>query len=55
MSEYIRDLIRKDRDAKEARDFEIVKRHLQEAFAAPRSEYVPFDEDEIRAELFGKS
>lgn len=47
MSEYIRDLIRKDKLEKETRDFEIVKRHLQAAFAQPLEESKPFDEEDF--------
>ena len=39
VSEYIRDLIRKDKDKVEQVEFERVKAELKLAFAAPDSEY----------------
>ena len=54
VSEFIHHALRNERERQENRDFEIVKRHLQEAFAAPREEAVPFDANAIRAELFHK-
>ena len=38
-AEYVRDLIRHDRDRADAERFEQVKAHLQEVFAAPREAY----------------
>ena len=51
MSEYVRDLIRKDKVEKEARDFEIVKRLLREAFAQDPADAVPFN----RADFFTRA
>lgn len=39
VSEYVRDLIRKDKREAEERAFEQLKAELQRAFAAPDSEY----------------
>jgi antitoxin ParD1/3/4 len=39
VSEYVRDLIRKDRDRAEQQAFELLKAELQRAFAAPESDY----------------
>ncbi|PWQ92134.1 ribbon-helix-helix domain-containing protein [Leucothrix pacifica] len=47
VSEYIRDLIRQDKQRAEQRKFERVKAELQLAFAAPESEYAPLTADDI--------
>ena len=44
VSEYVRDLIRRDADMKK---FQETKRILQEAFAAPRSDYVKSTPEDI--------
>jgi Arc/MetJ-type ribon-helix-helix transcriptional regulator len=44
-SEYVRDLIRRDRERVEAERFATLQAELQRAFAAPESEYKPFDPD----------
>ena len=41
VSEYVRDLIRKDKRQAEEQAFERLKAELQRAFAAPDSEYQP--------------
>lgn len=38
-SEYVRDLIRRDKDAKEAAAFERLKAELTHAYAAPEASY----------------
>jgi antitoxin ParD1/3/4 len=48
VSEYVRDLIRKDKAAEEEAAFQSVKAHLQAAFAVPQSEYVSVSMDDIR-------
>lgn len=47
-SEYVRDLIRKDKEAKEEAAFQAVKAQLQVAFAIPDSEAVAVSTDDIR-------
>ena len=49
VSEYIRDLIRRDKAEREAAAFEAVKARLQAAFAAPRSDFDDVSADDIRA------
>ena len=49
VSEYVRDLIRKDKAAKEEAAFQRVKAELQAAFAEPRENYHTLTADEIRA------
>lgn len=49
VSEYVRDLIRKDKAQREDAAFETLKAQLQAAFAAPRYDYAPTTADEIRA------
>jgi antitoxin ParD1/3/4 len=49
VSEYVRDLIRKDKAAKEEAAFQRVKAELQAAFAEPRENYHAMTADEIRA------
>lgn len=48
-SEYVRDLIRRDKASKEAQAFELLKSELQLSFAAPDSEYMPLNHDDIIA------
>jgi antitoxin ParD1/3/4 len=50
VSEYVRDLIRKDKAAREAVAFERVKTALQAAFAEPRENYHPLTLERIRAQ-----
>jgi len=49
VSEYVRDLIRKDKAAKEETAFQRLKAELQAAFAVPDSDYHIMTADEIRA------
>lgn len=49
VSEYVRDLIRKDKTAKDEAAFQRVKAELQAAFAEPRENYHKMTADEIRA------
>ena len=49
VSEYIRDLIRRDRERAEREKFERLKAELQHAFAAPESTYRPLTADEVIA------
>jgi Arc/MetJ-type ribon-helix-helix transcriptional regulator len=48
-AEYVRDLIRHDRDRWDAESFERVKAHLQEAFAAPEEDFVESSAEKIIA------
>ncbi len=50
VSEYVRDLIRKDKAAKEGEAFERVKATLQAAFAEPPENYHPLTLDRIRSQ-----
>jgi putative addiction module CopG family antidote len=47
ISEYVRDLIRRDKERTELEAFERLKAELTLAFAAPDEDYVPFDPVEI--------
>lgn len=47
VSEYVRDLIRRDMARAEAESFERLKAELARAFAAPDSDYKPLDADMI--------
>lgn len=47
ISEYVRDLIRRDKERAEQEAFERLKAELSLAFAAPEQDYVPFDAVEI--------
>lgn len=47
VSEYLRDLVRKDKERKEQQDFERLKNELQLAFSAPDSTYEPLTADDI--------
>lgn len=48
-SEYVRDLIRRDKARKETKAFESLKAELQKGFAAPDSEYMVLNADDIIA------
>ncbi len=48
VSEYVRDLIRKDKAAKDEAAFQRVKAELQAAFAEPRENYHSLSLDQIR-------
>ena len=48
-SEYIRDLIRRDKNAREEQSFERLKAELQRAFAAPEGSGVEMTVDEFLA------
>ncbi|MBV8537838.1 MAG: addiction module antitoxin [Alphaproteobacteria bacterium] len=47
VSEYVRDLIRRDKDRVEAEAFERLKAELVSAFAAPDSAYHALDADTV--------
>lgn len=47
VSEYLRDLVRKDKERKEQLDFERLKNELQLAFSAPDSAYSLLTSDDI--------
>ncbi|WP_293906663.1 addiction module antitoxin [Phenylobacterium sp.] len=47
VSEYIRDLIRRDMARADAEAFERLKAELQQAFAAPDDSYRPLDADTV--------
>ena len=47
VSEYVRDLIRQDKNRVEAERFDRLKAELDQAFAAPDSSYVALDADEV--------
>lgn len=49
VSEYVRDLIRRDRERVEAASFERLKAELTGAFAAPESSYTAFDANAVFA------
>ena len=49
VSEYVRDLICKDKMAQDEAAFQAVRTHLQKAFAVPQSEYKLVSADDIRA------
>lgn len=49
VSEYVRDLIRRDRERVELAKFDALKAELQRAFSAPDSEARPLDRDEFLA------
>lgn len=46
-SEYVRDLIRRDKERAEADRMRALKAELQAAFAAPEDEYHPLNADAI--------
>ena len=47
VSEYVRDLIRRDMARADAESFERLKAELTHAFAAPESAYRPLSADEV--------
>jgi antitoxin ParD1/3/4 len=47
VSEYVRDLIRRDKARAEAQAFERLKAELTRAFAAPESQYQPLDAETV--------
>lgn len=49
VSEYVRDLIRRDKQRVEREAFERLKGELQRAFAAPDSAYAPLSADAVIA------
>ncbi|WP_298672556.1 addiction module antitoxin [uncultured Sphingomonas sp.] len=49
VSEYVRDLIRRDKERAEAEQFNRLKTELTRAFAAPQSSYAPLDADAVIA------
>lgn len=49
VSEYVRDLIRRDKDAKEAAAFERLKAELAHAYAAPEASYKPLTAADVIA------
>ncbi len=49
VSEYIRDLIRRDKERVEAKTFERLKAELTQAFAAPEETYRPLTAAEVIA------
>jgi len=49
VSEYIRDLIRRDKERAEEEAFERLRAELQHAFAAPESSYKPLTAAEVIA------
>jgi antitoxin ParD1/3/4 len=49
VSEYIRDLIRRDKERAEREKFERLKAELHHAFAAPESSYQPLAAAEVIA------
>lgn len=49
VSEYVRDLIRRDKERAEGQAFDRLKAELQRAFAAPDSAYRPLSAAEVIA------
>jgi antitoxin ParD1/3/4 len=49
VSEYVRTLIRRDKERAEQEAFEALKLRLQDAFATPDDEYEQVSADDIRA------
>jgi antitoxin ParD1/3/4 len=49
VSEYVRDLIRKDKATREEAAFQSLKAELKAAFAEPIENYKPISMDDIRA------
>lgn len=49
VSEYVRDLIRRDKERTEAEQFDRLKAELTRAFAAPQSSYAPLDANAVIA------
>ncbi len=54
VSEYVRDLIRKDKAAREDEAFEKHKAFLKAAFAAPESDFEPVTADQIRTAVHAR-
>lgn len=49
VSEYVRDLIRRDKERAEGEAFARLKAELEQAFAAPDSNYAPLDVETVLA------
>jgi len=49
VSEYVRDLIRRDKERTEAEQFARLKAELDRAFAAPDTSYAPLDAETVIA------
>jgi Arc/MetJ-type ribon-helix-helix transcriptional regulator len=49
VSEYVRDLIRRDKERVEGERIALLKAELVKAFAAPESDYQPLDADAVIA------
>lgn len=49
VSEYVRDLIRRDKERVEGEAFERLKGELQRAYGAPDSTFTPLSADEVIA------
>ena len=49
ISEYVRDLVRRDMDRREQEAFDRLQAELTQAFAAPESAYVPLTAAEVIA------
>lgn len=49
VSEYVRDLIRRDKKRTETEQFDRLKAELARAFAAPQSSFAPVDTDAVIA------
>ncbi len=49
VSEYVRDLIRRDKERVETQAFDRLKAELRQAFAAPESSYKPLTAAEVIA------
>ncbi|MDR5172826.1 type II toxin-antitoxin system ParD family antitoxin [Methylobacillus sp. Pita2] len=49
VSEYVRDLIRRDKEAKETAAFKRLKAELSHAYSAPESSYQPLTASEVIA------
>ena len=47
VSEYVRDLIRRDKEQREGEQFERLKAELTRAFAAPEESFKPLDADTV--------
>ncbi|WP_404338025.1 type II toxin-antitoxin system ParD family antitoxin [Sphingomonas sp. MMS12-HWE2-04] len=50
-SEYVRHLIRQDKERADAARFEILKAEVRRALSAPDSDYVEVDRDELLARI----
>jgi len=49
ISEYVRDLIRRDKERREQETFDRLKAELRHAFAAPASDYLPLTAADVIA------